>query len=166
MEFERKENGTILFKNVKILPGSFRNFAGKPDKFNPAGGKRYFHIVIDDPDFAQAMRDDGWNVRILAPREEGDTPVNYLKVSVSFPTPERNSSMRIVQFVGNNSVELTEDTVDILDCAYITKANVSIRPYYWATSGNSGTAAYLKTLHVTLEEEDFSDDYIEEDQPF
>ena len=48
-------------ENIKIEGARivFRNLSGKPDKFNPQGGKRTFAVVIDDPEFAQSLKEEG-----------------------------------------------------------------------------------------------------------
>lgn len=69
----------IIMENARIL---FRNFSGNPSKFN-AKGKRTFCLVID-PDMADRLSEEGWNVKFLKPREEGDTPTPYIQVNVGF----------------------------------------------------------------------------------
>ena len=159
-----KEDGTLLIEEARII---WPNFSGKPTKFNPAGGKREFNVLIDNPEVAQRMREDGWNVKIKPPREEGDPPFCYMPVAVEFPTPERNFPMKIVQFSGQGAVDIFEDTVGNLDYARIVGAKMAIRPYHWETATGKGIKAYLKTLHIWLEEEDFASDFdTVEDAPF
>lgn len=160
----RNEQGVLLVEDAKLI---FKNFAGRPDKYNQAGN-RNFALIIDDPDTAQSMREDGWNVKIKPPREEGDAPFCYLPVSVVFPTPERNFPLEITQFTKNGPVRLTEETVGLLDMARFDMCKVAIRPYNWTTSTGSGVKAYLRTMHVTLEEGDFASDFdgFGDDMPF
>ena len=70
----------LMFENARII---FRNFAGREDKYNRAGN-RNFCVIIDDEKMVQQMMEDGWNVRMLRPRDEEDEPRYYLPVAVSF----------------------------------------------------------------------------------
>ena len=167
MTITKNEQGVLFVEDATII---FKNFAGRPGPYNQAGD-RNFALKIDDPETAQQMREDGWNVKIKPPREEGDAPFCYLPVSVVFPTPERNFPMKIVQFTKNGPIELNEETAGNLDMARFANCKVAIRPYHWTTATGSGVKAYLRTMHVVLEEADFAADYdgfnaMSEEDPF
>lgn len=149
---ERLSNITI--EGARII---FRNFAGEETKFNRAGS-RNFCAIIEDPEMAQSLADDGWKIKQL--QREDEEPVYYLPVTVSY----RNKPPKIVLMTGNNRAMVGEDTVANLDYVDISNVDLEIAPYAWEVNGNSGIKAYLKTMYVQIEEDPFEGKY--GDTPF
>lgn len=147
-------------KNIEIENAHifFKNFSGAPTQFNPNGGKRDFCVAIPDADMAQKMRDDGWNIRVLAPREEGDTPLNYLRVNVGF---EGRVPPHILMIANGTQTMLDESDVGNLDAADIKNVDLIIRPYNW----KGGVSAYLKAMYVTIELDRFALKYAKMESP-
>ena len=141
MNIRFMENENVQMDNVKIC---YRNFAGIGDKFNREGD-RNFGIIIDDQEIADALKEAGWNVKIKAPREEGDMAFMVLPVKVKF-----NNRGPAVYLKSNGVMNrLDEDSIGILDQVEISNVDLDIRPYDWEIRGEKGRTAYLQAICVT-----------------
>jgi hypothetical protein len=106
------------------------------------------------------MERDGWNIKYLKPREEGDEPQAWLKVKVNFNGRPPKVVLITEDGEGRKSkTNLTEDTVSILDWAPIESVDLIVNPYEWTVSGNTGVSAYLQSIFVTMEQDDLEKKY-------
>lgn len=156
-------DGTILIENARLM---FRNFAGREQTFNSAGD-RNFCIMLED-ELAEQMRADGWNIKELKPRDEGDLPQPYVQVKVNYG---KGRPPRVCLVTSRGRNDLGADEIALMDIADIQKVDVIIRPYDWeikrGTEVTTGRKAYLKTLFATLNEDELEMKYadmIEDDR--
>lgn len=146
----RTDVPNISIDNAQIR---LRNFTGEPTKFDKAGGKRTFSVILD-PDMADKLRDDGWNVKSWEP-EGADEPIYHLPVEISY----KIYPPKVWMISGNKKTMLQEDTISALQYAEFTKVQLIIRPYCWEVNGKSGIKAYVKAMYVTIEEDEFEKEY-------
>ena len=90
MELYFAPRGILQIDNARLV---FKNFRGEGGKFNKEGDRNFALLItggsvdgreVSAEEMANALMNDlnrfnvGWNVKIKAPREEGDAPVRYL----------------------------------------------------------------------------------------
>src|SRR5690606_24593891 len=148
-----KRDGTVLIEDARLI---FLNFAGKETEYNRQGD-RNFGVILPE-DVAQQMESDGWNIKWLKAREEGDVDVPWVQASVSF----KNKPPKVVMVTSRNRTILDEDTIEMLDYADIAKVDLILNPYSWTVRDASGIKAYLKTMFVTIEEDELELKYAQE----
>jgi hypothetical protein len=143
--------GILQIDDARII---YRNFSGAGSKFNREGD-RNFSVVIEDQDIADALIKEGWNVKIKAPREEGDMPFMHLPVKIKFS--DRGPSVYLK--TGSAMNKLDEESIDILDNVDILGVDLDIRPYDWEVNGKEGRTAYLQSIHVIQQVDRFAERY-------
>lgn len=139
-------DGSLVIEDARII---FRNFAGKEGKFNREGDRSF--CVLLDEDTASRLIADGWNVRGLRAREEGEPDQPYLHVSIGFKI--RPPKMMMIGSISGKRTELDEDTCEVLDWVSIKTVDLSVRPYHWNVGEKNGIKAYLQTLYITVAED-------------
>lgn len=140
----------IAIENARIC---FRNFSGKAGVYN-SEGQRNFCVVLDDT-IAEQLQKDGWNVKYLKPREEGDAPEPYIQVKVRYD----NIPPKVALVSSKGISILDESSVGMLDFADLSTVDLIISPYTWDVNGRVGTSAYLKTMYATIVEDEFESKY-------
>lgn len=155
VEFTR---GVLQIEDARII---FRNFAGLGSKYNREGD-RNFAVIIPDEEIADKLTEEGWNIKIRPPREEGDSPFMYLPVKIKFN--HRGPGIYVV--AGEKVTRLNEDTIDMLDEIDIKSVDMDLRPYDWKVNGKTGRSAYLQALNVIQDIDRFAARYQKDELPF
>ena len=146
----------IVMENARLI---FRNFEGREEKYNRKGD-RNFGLIIEDPEVAQQLAEDGWNIKELTPKNNDDyddTPevIYWLPVTVRFD----NVPPKVMLVTRRKKTRLNEDNINTVDYANISKVDLTVTPYDWEVNGKSGTKAYLQTAYITINEDEFADKY-------
>lgn len=136
---------TILFENARII---FRNFSGKAGKFNNEGNRNF--CLLLDTDVANDLARDNWNIKWLKPREDDEPPQAYTQVKVGYG----GRPPKIVMISSRGKTNLDEDSINILDWAEIETIDLLLTPYEWEAKGATGVKGYVKTMFVTIREDE------------
>lgn len=151
--------GILQIDDARII---YRNFSGAPSKFNREGD-RNFAVIIPDEEIKDALVNEGYNVKVKPPRDEGESPFMYLPVKVKFN--DRGPAAYLQS--GKAMRKLDEDSIAMLDDIDILSVDLDIRPYDWEVQGKTGRTAYLQSINVTQEIDRFAARFAEEnDEPF
>ena len=145
-----KKTNNIMIENARLI---FKNFSGEESKFNRAGNKNF--CVVLDHDMADDLAAEGWNIKYLRPREDGEEPTPYLQVTVAYG----NIPPKVIMIAGRNKTPLDSVSIGTLDYAEIANVDLVIRPYNWEVNGKQGIKAYLKTMYVEIEQDAFASKY-------
>lgn len=141
----------LAIENAKI---KFKNFSGRNEDGDNPTNRREFTVVLDE-DTANMLIEEGWNVKVAEPREEGDQPEFRLKVRVKFG--DYPPTVNLVTSRG--MTVLDNETIGQLDGASVTTCDLILTPYHWNYHGKEGITAYLKTGYFTIEEDEFAYKY-------
>jgi hypothetical protein len=142
---------TVLIENAHII---FPNFAGRESQYNQAGARNF--CVLLDPELANDMAEDGWNVKSLKPRDEEDVEQAYIQVSAKY---DKGQPPRIVLISSQGRTDIGEHEVEMLDWVEMSNIDLIFRAYPWSVNGKSGIKAYLKSAFITLEEDALESKY-------
>lgn len=149
----------VVMESVTII---FRNFEGKEGQYNRKG-VRNFGVLIDD-ETALKMIEDDWNIKYLKPREDEEeaTPQAWLPVEVAY---DKGRPPHVVLITTRGRTTLDEKQVEMLDWADITNVDLIVNPYHWDVNDRTGVKAYLKSIYVTIEEDELERKYAEMEMP-
>jgi hypothetical protein len=142
----RQADGKYLIDDARI---TFRNFAGKAGTYN-AAGVRNFHIVLPQ-DVAEALMEDGFNVKVRPPREEGGDAFYHLKVNVKM---DGRIPPKLFIVTSKGRRQLEEKMLEMIDWADFQNVDLIFSRYKrdWG-DGRVTVTAYLQTFFGTIRED-------------
>jgi hypothetical protein len=146
---------TFMVENAEIF---YLNFSGIEKQYNSEGDRNFLCVL--DEDAAVKMAQDGWAVKFpeTSDEEPGKRPFIKIKVGYKIRPP------KIVMITTTARTDLTEDTVGVLDWANIQHVDLIAQSYNWTYGSKTGVSAYLKTMFITVEEDELERKYALYDQ--
>ena len=152
----------LILEDVKVI---FKNFKGEERKFNRAGARNFYAVLSVKQ--AEKLEDEGWSIRWLEPRNDGDERRPIIKISINYNNTNRKPKVIMVTGKGKTAVktELDEEAIEALDSAEIDTADIVARPYEWNVRESSGVSAYLSTGYFNVIEDEFYKKYYDEEVP-
>lgn len=156
----------LTITNAEIM---YKNFAGREEgKYNPAGN-RNFCVIVPEEDVEDLLA-FGWKVKPTKPRDPDETPKYYIPVAVKY-SPKYPVRITVQTANEGKKKVLTESEVGVLDWAEIINIEkVVIRPRFWDDNGTEKIKAYLRSMKVVIDDEDYEDmdemDVDDDDMPF
>jgi len=150
---ERKWIDDLEIENASIKWG-FSHFDGREDTFNDEGDHN-FTVIIDSEEEAQRLMAEGWNIRTMEGREEGDPPEYLLKVKISY----RFEAPPIFFLKGTRRFRADEADLADIKRATVQQIDVIITPKPWVHGRDTGVSAYVKEMYVKINESRFAQQY-------
>ena len=156
MEAKRERNNKELrISGARLI---FKNFSGKPDKYTR--DVRKFHLCLP-VDLARELKEDGWNIKF--PKDPESDLLPHVEVIVSY----RKIPPLVVQITSKHKTNLSEEEVGSLDWMEFENVDIVVSGSHWSREdGSWGIKAYLKSIYVTVKEDEFEAKYryLDEDE--
>lgn len=186
---ENKRVPNLFLEDAEVLPGTWRNFAGRGGMYNKEGDRNFTIVVTEDSSMFYEVMDnghkryrkvgvqdlirDGWKLKPLKPRYEDDenAPPRYkFSIAVDFNYEKKYKGVPptlVYLYSGKKRTRLTEETISALDYADYRTADLTVHPRYWAKeqTGEEGLKAYLREMRVVIQPDRWAEKYAEYDKP-
>lgn len=130
------------------------NFSGDPERDSFGNDARQASIIIPDPELAEELLAEGYNIKKTNPREgeeEGFEPRYYTTIKVNYDS----FSPPCIYLVSGDAdpLMLDEESISILDRCQVLNVNAILNPYENSRTGRK--SLYVRTMYV---EQDVADD--------
>ena len=154
-KFSFTENRELVVENAVIM---WTNFGGNPTKFNPAGGKRTFDLVLSDR-IGMMLDSDGWNVKTIKGKNDDDSTMFITEIGVN---PRSDVSVYLCEEVNGKKYRFRVKPEDfgVLDNYQYSDVALLIRPYLHGRQNSAGSTikGYLKQMNLVRQNEDYFHD--------
>lgn len=152
----------------------FCNLEGRAEGYNDKGD-RNFRVKFNNDEFAKALAEDGWNIKIYTPKNDKYDPYYYLDVKVKFrvDSPRVMHDPEIHMLTPKNDILLKENNVGDLDAKFraheVISCNLVLNPYPWVNpnfANGEGITAYLKEMWADVKVSPFAERYANRNSTF
>lgn len=152
-------NKKIVLRDAQIAPYKFRNFEGRETEYNQKGARNF--VVFLDKKKAQELEADGAPVSWKPDKYNDGELRAQMKVHVKYRDRKGNPMIppKVVLITHKNQTELTEETIGMLDSAEIEKCDLILNQYPNNSNMGPENSVGLKTMYVTLSEDEFAEEY-------
>lgn len=121
------------------------NFSGDPSRDRFRSTQRRANVIINNPDLAQELIDEGFNVRETRPREgeeDGFVPTYFVAIKAKY---DSKWPPKIYLVSGESEpVLLDAETVGQIDQISVENVCVQLNTRY----GENGNSLYIRTMYV------------------
>lgn len=152
-------NKKITIRDAQIAPYKFRNFEGRETEYNRKGDRNF--VIFLEKGLAQQLEADGAPISWKPDRyNEGELRAQ-MKIHVKYRDRKGNAMIppKVVLVTKKNNTQLTEETIGMLDSAEIEKCDLVLSQYANGASMGPENSVALKTMYVTLSEDEFAEEY-------
>ena len=149
----------ITIRDAQIAPYKFRNFEGRETEYNRKGDRNF--VIFLDKALAQQLEADGAPVSWKADRYNEGEMRAQMKIHVKYRDRKGNEMVppKVVLVTRKHQTQLSEETIGMLDNADIEKCDLILSQYANGASMGPENSVALKTMYVTLSEDEFADEY-------
>ncbi len=153
----------ITIRDAQIAPYKFRNFEGRETEYNRKGDRNF--VIFLDNALAQQLEADGAPVSWKPDRYNEGEMRAQMKVHVKYRDRRGNEMVppKVVLVTKKHQTQLSEETIGMLDNADIEKCDLILSQYANGASMGPENSVALKTMYVTLSEDEFAEEYSMDD---
>lgn len=137
------ENGNLSVEHAVIM---YKNFEGRPDRFNVKGGKRTFNLVLSNA-AAEELKELGWNIKEKPPRDADEEWLYTTEIVVNMESKYPPQIYLCSEKKGKKRmVRLDADMLKELDSGEFSNIDLIIHPYVHDKDARFRYKGYCQSL--------------------